>query len=106
VNRCAAPVSAPHSSVFARLASGAFYETTVPLIFYEVIKISRQQILKFPIGQKDFIRSFKLWVSGFKLWKMENREGARRTADFISKGPRPLQKNPDKDFLSGFFKPS
>jgi hypothetical protein len=26
VIRCGAPVSAPHSSVFARLASGAFYE--------------------------------------------------------------------------------
>jgi hypothetical protein len=27
LRRCGAPVSAPHSSVFARLASGAFYET-------------------------------------------------------------------------------
>jgi len=30
-------VSALHSSVFARLASGAFYETIVPEIFYEII---------------------------------------------------------------------
>jgi hypothetical protein len=37
VNRCGAPVSAPHSSVFARLASGAFYETIVPVTFYEII---------------------------------------------------------------------
>jgi len=29
VNLCGAPVSAPHSSVFARLASEAFYETIV-----------------------------------------------------------------------------
>jgi hypothetical protein len=29
VNRCGAPVSAPHSSVFARLASGAFYEIII-----------------------------------------------------------------------------
>jgi len=27
----------PHSSVFARLASGTFYETIVPLTFYEII---------------------------------------------------------------------
>jgi hypothetical protein len=29
-------VSVPHSSVFARLASGAFYETIVPLTFCEI----------------------------------------------------------------------
>ena len=33
------PMSALHSSVFARLASGAFYETIVPMTFYEIIKI-------------------------------------------------------------------
>jgi hypothetical protein len=33
--------SAPHSSVFARLASGAFYETIVPVTFYEIIKIDK-----------------------------------------------------------------
>ena len=32
-------VSALHSSVFARLASGAFYETIVPMTFYEIINI-------------------------------------------------------------------
>jgi hypothetical protein len=32
-------VSALHSSVFARLASGAFYETIVPVTFYEIINI-------------------------------------------------------------------
>jgi hypothetical protein len=31
-------VSAPHSSVFARLASGAFYETIALVTFYEIIK--------------------------------------------------------------------
>jgi hypothetical protein len=31
------PVSALHSSVFARLASGAFYETIVFATFYEII---------------------------------------------------------------------
>jgi len=30
-------VSALHSSVFARLASGAFYETIVLVTFYEII---------------------------------------------------------------------
>jgi hypothetical protein len=38
-------MSAPHSSVFARLASGAFYETIGLAIFYEIIKKGR--------GQKD-----------------------------------------------------
>jgi hypothetical protein len=33
------PLSALHSSVFARLASGAFYETIVPPTFYEMIII-------------------------------------------------------------------
>jgi len=28
-----------HSSVFARLASGAFYETLVPTTFYEIINL-------------------------------------------------------------------
>jgi hypothetical protein len=37
VNRCGALVSAPHSSVFARLASGSFYETIVWVTFYEII---------------------------------------------------------------------
>jgi len=31
------PLSALHSSVFARLASGAFYETIVLQTFYEII---------------------------------------------------------------------
>jgi hypothetical protein len=34
-------VSALHSSVFARLASGAFYETIVPATFYEIINLDR-----------------------------------------------------------------
>jgi len=38
VNRCGAPESAPQPSVFARLASGAFYETIVPVSFYDSIK--------------------------------------------------------------------
>ena len=32
-------VSALHSSVFARLAYGAFYETIVLVTFYEIIKV-------------------------------------------------------------------
>jgi len=32
-------VSALHSSVFVRLASGAFYETIFPVTFYEIINI-------------------------------------------------------------------
>jgi len=36
LRRCGAPISAPHSSVFARLASGAFYETIVSVTFYEI----------------------------------------------------------------------
>jgi hypothetical protein len=36
LRRCGVPVSTPHSSVFARLASGAFYETIVLLTFYEI----------------------------------------------------------------------
>jgi hypothetical protein len=31
-------VSALHSSVFARLASESFYETIIPVTFYEIIK--------------------------------------------------------------------
>jgi len=34
-------VSALHSSVFARLASGAFYETIVPVTCYEIINLDR-----------------------------------------------------------------
>jgi hypothetical protein len=37
LRRYGAPVSALHSSVFARLASGAFYKTIVPAIFCEII---------------------------------------------------------------------
>jgi hypothetical protein len=33
-------VSALHSSVFARLASGAFYETIVRVTFYEILNFS------------------------------------------------------------------
>jgi hypothetical protein len=39
VNRCSVRASTLHSSVFARLATGAFYETIVLLTFYEFIKI-------------------------------------------------------------------
>ncbi|MCX5910562.1 MAG: hypothetical protein NTV04_01415, partial [Deltaproteobacteria bacterium] len=35
------PISALHSSVFARLAPGAFYETIVPVTFYEIINKGR-----------------------------------------------------------------
>jgi len=38
VNRCSVPASTLHSSGFARLASGAFYETIVLMPFYEIIK--------------------------------------------------------------------
>jgi len=36
-NFVAAAPKGPHSSVFARLASGAFYETIVPLTSYKII---------------------------------------------------------------------
>jgi hypothetical protein len=36
-------VSALHSSVFARLASGAFYETIVLVTFYEIISVWGQR---------------------------------------------------------------
>jgi hypothetical protein len=36
---CSVPVSTLRSSVFARLASGAFYETTVPATLYEIINL-------------------------------------------------------------------
>ncbi|RPJ40200.1 MAG: sugar ABC transporter permease, partial [Deltaproteobacteria bacterium] len=34
----------PHSSVFVRLASGAFYETIPFVTFYEIIEIERMKI--------------------------------------------------------------
>jgi len=37
-------VSALHSSVFARLASGAFYETIVPATYYEIINFAIEKI--------------------------------------------------------------
>jgi hypothetical protein len=37
VNRCSVPGSTLHSSGFARLASGAFYETIILMTFYEII---------------------------------------------------------------------
>jgi hypothetical protein len=40
LRRCSVPVSTLHSSVFARLASGAFYGTIVPATFYEIIKFN------------------------------------------------------------------
>jgi hypothetical protein len=40
-------VSALHSSVFARLASGAFYETIVTVTFYEIIILSAPMIATF-----------------------------------------------------------
>jgi hypothetical protein len=39
LRRCSAPVGAPHSSVFARVASGAFYAAIGLLNFYEIIKL-------------------------------------------------------------------
>jgi hypothetical protein len=36
-------ISALHSSVFARLASGAFYETIVPVTFYEIINLGGKE---------------------------------------------------------------
>jgi hypothetical protein len=42
------PESALHASVFARLASGAFYETIVPTTFYEIINLLHFLILGEP----------------------------------------------------------
>jgi len=41
VNRCRVPVSTLHSSGFARLASGAFYETITLMTFYEIIIVNQ-----------------------------------------------------------------
>jgi hypothetical protein len=38
VNRGGAPTRAPHSSVFARLASGTFYETIIPGTDYRILE--------------------------------------------------------------------
>jgi hypothetical protein len=38
LRRCSVPVRTLHSSVFARLASGAFYKTIILVTFYETIK--------------------------------------------------------------------
>jgi hypothetical protein len=38
LRRCGVPLSTPHSSEFARLASGAFYFAIQILTFYESIK--------------------------------------------------------------------
>jgi len=63
VNRCGAPVSALHSSVFARLASGAFYETIVPVTFYEIINaddlIKSRNSIEFVIPAKAGIQLFQ-----------------------------------------------
>jgi len=36
----------PHSSVFARLASGTFYEAIVPLTFYEIIEVEGLMLIE------------------------------------------------------------
>jgi hypothetical protein len=56
VNRCGAHARAPRSSVFARLASGAFYKTLLQLTLYEIIRILfRWEFLGFPWdGKKNF----------------------------------------------------
>jgi hypothetical protein len=45
----------PHSSVFAPFASGAFYETIVPVTFYEIIRIHNDT----RIGCRQFADLFK-----------------------------------------------
>jgi hypothetical protein len=45
-------VSALHSSVFARLASGAFYETILRVTFYEIINFKKKD--KFSCVEEDF----------------------------------------------------
>jgi hypothetical protein len=37
--RCDVPSGTPHSSRFARLASGAFYLAVIPMTFCEIINI-------------------------------------------------------------------
>ncbi|MCX5906484.1 MAG: hypothetical protein NTY64_04650 [Deltaproteobacteria bacterium] len=44
LRRCGVPPSTPHSSGFARLASGAFYFAIQILTFYEFISISYLKI--------------------------------------------------------------
>jgi len=47
-------VSALHSSVFARLASGAFYETIVLLTFYEIITLKRKIRERWNDGRMEY----------------------------------------------------
>jgi hypothetical protein len=44
LRRCGVPVSTPHSSGLARLASGAFYIAIQIMTFHESIKFNRTQI--------------------------------------------------------------
>jgi hypothetical protein len=47
VNHCGAPISAPHSNRFARLASGAFYCAVSLRSYYETMKLSEGIFCKF-----------------------------------------------------------
>ncbi|MBP1720484.1 MAG: hypothetical protein H6Q43_3922, partial [Deltaproteobacteria bacterium] len=56
----------PHSSVFARLASGAFYKTLLQLTLYEIIRILfRWEFLGFPWDGKIRFsgKKFNLFIS-------------------------------------------
>jgi hypothetical protein len=75
VNRCGAPVSAPHSSVFARLASGAFYETIVPVTFYEIINLPDLEN-KMPFFKKTIPKSSSVYVFCLFAFLLASRASA------------------------------
>jgi len=69
LRRCGAPISAPHSSVFARLASGAFYETIVSVTFYEITIIEFRDLAI----RDDFTSSRGAWVEKNALLSFPGR---------------------------------
>jgi len=56
IRRCIVPVRPLPSSVFARLAAGAFYEALVPLTFYKIITL---KLFRYAFPQKDS----KIWLA-------------------------------------------
>ena len=83
----------PHPSVFARLASGAFYETIVPLTFYEISNF---------LGPS---KSFRRRISA----RMGTRMGLRSTIEdavasrYLQTCDIPLAENPLGPFVMVVF---
>ena len=61
-------MNCPYISVFARLASGAFYETIVPVTFYEIIKLDGLVKVVTPVetGVQRIYNYLKRLDSGFR----------------------------------------